>query len=123
MSEDLTKALEIFARVPAPLVAREVVAQLRSGDVGMIDTVSSPLGRKRHCAVVRRLVASGTPGAAIVGRRHLLSRELLDKELARLSSKPQRVREKPGEFDDLFINLRKKHGLELVPENERKKPK
>ena len=109
----LEGALAAFARELAPLVAREVVAQLRSGNVDMIDPVSSPLGRKRHCAAVRRLVASGTPGAAIVGRRHLLSADALQAELATLSKKPQRVRSKapaPDEFAELRsrFDLRKR---------------
>lgn len=69
----------------AELVAAKVVAQLRAGDVpGMVDQSKSPLGRRRHIAAVRRLVASGEPGAAQVGRRYLLSRERLDVELGAL---------------------------------------
>jgi hypothetical protein len=38
-----------------------------------LDQAGSPLGSRRHCAAVRRRVAQGLDGAAIVGRRHLLS--------------------------------------------------
>jgi hypothetical protein len=65
----------------AEAVAAKVVEQLRAGDVGMIDQTKSPLGGRRHIAAVRRLVAAGEHGAAIVGRRYLLSKERLDAEL------------------------------------------
>lgn len=42
----------------------------------------SPLGNRRHCAAVGARLAAGKPGAAIVGRRHLLSAEALEEELA-----------------------------------------
>lgn len=70
-------------------MADRIAARLhaRQHDVapGMIEQVSSPLGRRRHCAAVRRRVAEGKPGASIVGRRYLLSTEALQDELARLS--------------------------------------
>ena len=50
-----------------------------------VDQGSSPLGRRRHCAAVRRLVATGSPGAAVIGRRYLLSPNAVDAELARAS--------------------------------------
>jgi hypothetical protein len=78
-SQALLGALETLAA----LIAAKVVAELRAGDApGMVDQVASPLGRRRHIAAVRRLVATGQPGAAQVGRRYLLSRERLDAELA-----------------------------------------
>lgn len=46
---------------------------------------SSPLGRRRHCAAVRARVARGQAGAAIVGRRHLLSPEALREALGEVS--------------------------------------
>lgn len=46
-----------------------------------IDQVRSPLGRRKHCSAVRARIARGAPGAAIVGRRHLLTRAALDEEL------------------------------------------
>lgn len=56
-----------------------------------VEQGTSPLGRKRHCAAVRRLVGAGHDGAAIVGRRHLLSpsalREVLG-ESGRASAAP-----------------------------------
>lgn len=89
---ELDTAVAALAKAIAPLIAREVVAQLRSGPVGMVDPTSSPLGRKRHGAAVRRRLAAGEPGAAIVGRRLLLTEDAIQDELKRLSSKPARVR-------------------------------
>lgn len=51
-----------------------------------IDQAASPLGRRRHCAAVRARIASGLPGAAILGRRFLLSETAL-QEVAATRSK------------------------------------
>jgi hypothetical protein len=64
-------------------LADRVAARLRAPDQ-LVDQKGSPLGAKRHCAAVRRLMAEGDPGASRVGRRYLLSREALAAELARL---------------------------------------
>lgn len=50
---------------------------------------SSPLGRRRHVAAVRRRVGAGDRGAAMVGRRALLSHEALAEELAAMSKRPR----------------------------------
>jgi hypothetical protein len=65
-------------------VADQVVKRLRAHEQDMISQAESPLGRRRHCAVVQRRVASGQPGAAVVGRKHLLSPTALSEELSRL---------------------------------------
>lgn len=54
---------------------------------GYIDQRSSPLGRRKHCAAVRRRVAAGDEGAAIVGRHFMLSPDALRDEL-RIESEP-----------------------------------
>jgi hypothetical protein len=92
----------------AEAVADRVVAKLSAGQhSGFVDQTASPLGRRRHIAAARRLVAEGKAGAAIVGRRHLLTREALDAELAAL--KP-RSRTKAQPIDQLGA-LREKYGL------------
>ena len=68
-------------------IAEAVVARLQAGAPGMISQAVSPLGRRRHCAAVRRRLARGEPGASVVGRRHLLSAEAIAEELARASAK------------------------------------
>lgn len=55
------------------------------------DQNASPLGRRRHVAAVRRRVAAGDAGAALVGRRALLSATALDEELALFSKGPRKV--------------------------------
>jgi hypothetical protein len=80
-------ALDALVDELAQRVAAIVVARLREGDPGMVDQNASPLGRRRHCAAVKRRLARGEVGAAIVGRRHLLSAEALSEELGRVSTK------------------------------------
>ena len=71
----------------AERVAGLVIERLQAGTPGMIDQAASPLGRRRHCAAVRRRVSRGDPGAVLVGRRHLLSPEALAEELRRCNDK------------------------------------
>lgn len=66
-------------------IAARVAERLRTVEPGMVDQGASPLGRRRHCAAVRRRLARGEAGAAVVGRRHLLSADALGEELARTS--------------------------------------
>jgi len=73
-------------------VARLVLDGLRAGsDPAWFDQHRSPAGNRRHCAIVRRRIAEGKPGAAIAGRRLLLSREALEEELARGNKKRSKV--------------------------------
>lgn len=83
----MSTALEEALRVLAREIAREVVRELRAGELDMIDQSASPLGRRRHLAAVRARVSAGAPGAAIVGRRYLLSREAVAQELEKVSDK------------------------------------
>jgi len=78
--EQLAEVLEAAARR-----ARELAAEERAERRDWLDQRQSPLGPKRHCAAVKRLVAAGDPGAALVGRRHLLSAAALAQELGRAS--------------------------------------
>jgi len=59
-----------------------IVAEQAAGHCDWISQADSPLGRKRHCAAVRRHLERGLDGVAIVGRRHLLSPEALRAALA-----------------------------------------
>lgn len=120
MSDELAGALEVFAR----LIAREVVKLLRADQWTMIDQAHSPLGRRTHIAAVRRLVAAGSASAAIVGRRFLLSPEAIEAELSTISKRTKvRAPSATEVQEQLLAALMKKHGIERVPENERKKPK
>lgn len=73
----------ILERIEARLERLE--ARLDAADDGWVDQTKSPLGRRRHCAAVRRLVESRDARAAIRGRAHLMTRELLAEQLAALS--------------------------------------
>ena len=110
-ASDESAALATLARVLAPHIAREVVALLRAESSGMIDQAASPLGRKRHCSAVRSRVSTGEPGAAIVGRRHLLSKEALDQELAALARRTRKPALPVEQADDLAQYL-ERYGVE-----------
>jgi hypothetical protein len=91
--------LDVFARK----VAAIVLSEMRGGDLGMIDQHGSLLGSRRHCAAVRRRIKRGTGGAAIVGRRFLLSREALREELDDLDApepEPTGGKPRPGKGGD-----------------------
>lgn len=107
----LEDAVAQLAKALAPAIAAEVVAQLRAGETpGMVDQSSSPLGRRRHIAVVRKLVAAGEPGAAIVGRRYLLARDAIEAELVKVSRKPSKA--KVAAPADELAALRERYGFE-----------
>ncbi len=84
MSSAFTALLDELADV----VAARVIERLQAGAPGMVDQSTSPLGRRRHCAIVRQRLAHGEPGAAIVGRRHLLSPQALSEALERATGRP-----------------------------------
>ncbi len=81
----------------AERLAARVVERLRAGEPGMVEQGASPLGTRRHCAAVRRRLDHGEPGAAIVGRRHLLSATALAEELGRTSALRARPKQQAGE--------------------------
>lgn len=69
--------------------ADRIEAERRAERRDWTDQTTSPLGRRRHVAAVKRLVAAGDVGAAIVGRRHLLSSEALAAVMTAQSNKPK----------------------------------
>lgn len=75
----------------------------------MLDQSASPLGSRRHCTAVKRRIARGEPGAAIVGRKHLLSPEALSEELGRVSR-----RESPNPTDTGGVRAELERELRLV---------
>lgn len=70
------------------------------GSGTFVDQRSSPLGRRRHCAAARRLIAEGDGRAFISGRRHLLTEDAVAEELARLSLVP--ANEAEGESESAY---------------------
>jgi hypothetical protein len=80
--------IKAAAEVLADMLADRIAERLLSGNrPGWTDQSASPLGKRRHCAAVRRRVGHGEPGAAIVGRRHLLSADALAEELENVSGR------------------------------------
>lgn len=71
--------------------ARELDAEARAERRDWVDQAASPLGRRRHVTAVRRRTAAGDAGAAMVGRRALLSAAALEQELAALSARPKKA--------------------------------
>ena len=90
------------------LIADAVVERLRPAGTDWIDQATSPLGRVRHNAAVKRRVAQGKPGASIVGREHRLSPEALQEEMQELSRKKmlRKVEPSGGVVDELKAELR-----------------
>lgn len=110
----LEEAVAQLAKALAPAIAAEVVAQLRAGETpGMVDQSTSPLGRRRHIAAVRRMVAAGDPGAAQVGRRYLLTTDAVQVELSRMSRKPKAPAKGKAEAPvDELAAMRARYGFE-----------
>ena len=76
-------------------IAARVAERLRTPEPGMLDQAGSPLGNRRHCSAVKRRLNGGEGGAAIVGRRHLLTPEALNDELERLSGRKGKALKPP----------------------------
>lgn len=70
--------------------------------IRLIAQKGSPLGTKRHVAVVERRLRRGEPGAYSSGTARYLTPEALDEELAAPPSKPARPR---GKLDPLTREL------------------
>lgn len=66
------------------------------------DGRDSPLGRRNHCKIVRERIAEGKDDAMKVGKRHLLTPEALQEELARRSSAPLRRTSPPADGGDVY---------------------
>jgi len=92
-----SEAQAAFFDALADAVAERVVAKLTAATAAWTDQTRSPLGRKRHCLAVRRRVDLGEGGAAVVGRKHMLSKEALAAELEDLSKRKRPSRAKPNE--------------------------
>lgn len=89
------------------LIAARVVERLGGDGSNWVDQSASPLGPRRHRKAVCERLASGRPGASRVGRKHLLSREALEEELATKGRK----KSTPKQGDELEDRLRRELGL------------
>ncbi len=109
-----------FARVlraaadEAERVAADEAAERRD----WIDQTRSMLGRRRHCAAVRRRVAAAHPDAAIVGRRYLLSITAHGEELRLVGSRLRLVK-----TETTAERLRRRLGIEVTKTIENGRPR
>jgi hypothetical protein len=106
--------LEALLEPVLDALADKIVSRLTAGTrADMVDQAMSPLGRRRHIAACRSRVARGEAGAAIVGRRHLLSRDALRAELDAVAKRVPRKRVAAPPIDEL-AELREELGLERI---------
>lgn len=89
MAGILERIDERLERIEARLAKCGPFALGGEGDEGEAVTQrTSPLGRKRHCAFVRRLIAAGDPRGWRLGRKHFATPEAVSEELSRLGQAP-----------------------------------
>ncbi len=106
-------ALLALARILAPLVAREVVRELRAAEQpGFVDQSKTTIGRRRHIELARKLIAEGSSDAAQIGRRYLVRRERIEAHASALTQKkrPSAVVQQP-EASDVFSTFTARFGL------------
>ncbi len=102
-------ALEGLVAVLVPLLAPALARELATCNApGMLDQSASPLGRRRHIALARKLIAASSADAAQVGRRYLVRREAIEAHAADLSNRAPKARSAP--LDEL-ASVRAKYGL------------
>ena len=102
---DLARVLRAAAEA-ADAIEREQKAERRD----WVDQTSSPLGRRRHVAAVKRRIDRALEGVAMVGRRALLSATALEEELALLSKGPNKATA-TSEPEDVTSRLERRLGL------------
>lgn len=95
---DLYLVLAQVARARGEAEARVFEDAAAAGDAQRsewVDQSQSALGKRRHCAAARRVVAEGGQ-AAIIGRRHLLSPAAIRAELERLTKRTGQKHQSPA---------------------------
>lgn len=100
---DLARVLRVAAAE-----CERIESEQRAERRDWIDQARSPLGRRRHIAAARRLIATGDARACQVGRRYLLAPEALDETLRGVASEPREA------THDVVDQLRERLGLRLV---------
>lgn len=71
--------LEVARAIVEPL--RRLLEQLAPPADEWVSQAETPLTKRVHCALARRLSAEGHSGASIAGRRHLLTRAVISEHL------------------------------------------
>lgn len=94
MSDAIAKVPEALLPLVS-LIADLVVERLaglsqQTPNEATIDQSASPLGPRKHCETARRRLREGKPGAALVGRRWLLSPQAVQEALAEQSRAAKR---------------------------------
>ncbi len=64
-------------------IVRDELARQRES-LELVDQAASPLGRRRHVRVARRLLEESDPRAGRAGKRYFLTRAAIEEELRRL---------------------------------------
>jgi hypothetical protein len=72
--------LEEFLQRLAEELAPRIKAEREKSSV-WVSQKDSPLGRNRHCAAVKRRISEGLEGAALIGRKCLLTADALREEM------------------------------------------
>lgn len=80
-------------------VAKQIVQHQRGVGDEWVAQQGSPLGNRRHCAIVRRRAARGDLGAVVDGKRFLLSREALREEMQGLGRTTEAPRAPEPDMD------------------------
>lgn len=90
--------VERIDRVTKELAAlrAELIVERSRPAPDWLDQRTSPLGPRKHCALVREALERGEPGFARSGRRWLASAEALSAALARQSAAPKPAPEHKG---------------------------
>lgn len=102
-------ALEGLVRVLVPMLAPALARELATCNApGFVDQSASPLGRRRHIALARTLIAASSADAMRVGRRYLVRREAIEAHAAELSRRAPKSKLAPV---DELANLRAKYSL------------
>ena len=102
-------ALDVLAKLLAPAIADEVIRRLRAGDrEGLIPQEKSPIGRRKHINLARKLIAEGSADAMKSGRTYFVRAEAIERYGA-AQSKP--ASPKNADADDAEARLRLRYGL------------
>jgi hypothetical protein len=113
------EVLGAFGSALAEEIATRLAKKLRADNAGWVPQEKSDLGRRKHCAAVRRRMEEGRADATIVirdGRKvYLMSPEAFLEELTRPRAKAKLRVSEPVEEDpvtSIRARVRRKLGIE-----------
>lgn len=85
----LLEAIDEVSRALARLKDELLTALAEPPEDVWVSQKETPLTKRAHCALARRLSAEGHPGASIAGRRHYLTRAVISEHLRGLPARAQ----------------------------------